>query len=323
MTLNNQLIPIFFSVDDNYVPYLSVALDSLIENANPQEKYHIIVLYQMLSKENQEKLKQLETGYVQIDFVSMEGKLQMITDQKNTRLRCDYFTLTIYFRLLIPVMFPQYDKGIYIDSDVVLLGDISELYHVELGDNLIGACSDLSIREIPKLQEYLKYAIGAPGDSYINSGVLLMNMKRLREVQMDRRFMELLEKYHFDTIAPDQDYINAMCHGKILYLPACWDCMPQNNGSSQVYGERPKLIHYNLFSKPWCYDDIEYEDYFWAYARRSSYYDVICEKKASYGEAEKLADRQKLMLLLERSGEIILQPDNFYKVFESGREARL
>ena len=151
MTEQREEIPIFFSVDDNYAPYLSVALDSLIRNAGRRYQYHLIVLYQNLSRKNRRKLQQLATGYAKITFVSMEGKLQMITDQMNSRLRCDYFTLTIYFRLLIPAMFPQYDKGIYLDSDIVVLGDIAELYEVELGDNLRGACTDWSIQEIPQL----------------------------------------------------------------------------------------------------------------------------------------------------------------------------
>lgn len=334
MTEKREEIPIFFSVDDNYAPYLSVALDSLIRNAGRRYQYHLIVLYQNLSRKNRRKLQQLATGYAKITFVSMEGKLQMITDQMNSRLRCDYFTLTIYFRLLIPAMFPQYDKGIYLDSDIVVLGDIAELYEVELGDNLIGACTDWSIQEIPQLLNYLENAIGAPGTSYVNSGVLLMNLKKLREVKMEERFLTLLEKYHFDTVAPDQDYINAMCHGRIFYLPECWDRMPQSmdtkgrprrqKNMQQESGETtPKLVHYNLFSKPWCYDNIEYEEYFWEYARHSGYYEVIREKKAAYSEADRMADRECLSLLLERTAEIVRQPDNFREIFESGREARL
>lgn len=51
--------------------------------------------------------------------------------------------------------------------------------------------------------------------------------------------------------------------------------------------ENPKIIHYNLFDKPWCYDDIQYQDYFWEYAKQSVYYDKIkAYNGCLYGQAE-------------------------------------
>jgi len=145
-------------------------------------------------------------------------------------------------------MFPEYDKGIYIDSDIVVPGDISELYNIELGDNLIGACSDKSVVDVPELARYMEEAVGVSRYEYINSGVLLMNLKEMRKKEFSKKFLNLLNTYHFDCIAPDQDYLNAMCNGKILYLDEAWDAMP-TEGKEPL--DNPKLIHYNLFQKPW------------------------------------------------------------------------
>lgn len=320
--MNNQkeLIPIFFSVDDNYIPYLAVALKSLIANASKKYNYKVIVLHQEVSENNIKRIEGLKTEGFEIEFIPMKDSLSCITDRMSNRLRADYFTLTIYFRLFIPAMFLEYDKGIYLDSDIVVLGDISELYEVNLRGNLIGASVDYSIQNIPEFVKYTEKGIGVTVSKYINSGILLMNLKKLREVSLDTRFLELLNTYHFDSIAPDQDYLNAMCYGKIEYLSGTWDTMPENN---TVPLKNPKLIHYNLFAKPWCYDNIQYEEYFWKYAKDSGYLEEIQEHKKNYSDEQKKSDTECIGRMLKRALEIAEQTENFRTVFESGKERRL
>lgn len=320
MNNKKEVIPIFFSVDDNYVPYLAVALESLISNASREYDYRAIVLHQDVSNEHIKRIKALGNDYFNIEFVPMNECLESITDRMSNRLRADYFTLTIYFRLFIPDMFPEYNKGIYLDSDIVVPGDISELYRINLKENLIGASVDYSIQNIPEFAKYTENGVGVKVSKYINSGVLLMNLKKLREVSVGKRFLELLNTYHFDSIAPDQDYLNAMCYGKIEYLPGAWDTMPAEGSVTEL---SPKLIHYNLFAKPWCYDNIQYEDYFWKYAKKSDYFEEIQRYKKSYSEQQKQSDAECTKRMVKRALEIASQTENFRTVFESGREERL
>lgn len=315
----NQEIPVFFTIDDAYAPLLAVALHSAIEHANPARQYRAIVLHQGLEESHREKLQALETDRFRVSFHSMENSFEEITDRMGNRLRCDYFTLTIYFRLFIPALFPQYDKGIYVDSDVVFADDVAKLYDMELGDALIGGCPDLSISGVPELVAYTEEAVGADKGGYINSGVLLMDLKKLRQVGFEERFLSLLNTYQLDTIAPDQDYINAMCQGRIRYLPAAWDAMP---GPGEPM-EHPCLIHYNLFSKPWCYDGVQYGDIFWQYAAGSGYLEELRAYKAGYSEAQKQSDAQCMELLVTRAVEIVHSPVTFRKLAESGVAVRL
>ncbi len=313
-------IPIFFTIDNSYAPYLSVAIQSIIENASSKYNYKIFILHQELSQENIKKLKSLEKDRFEIEFRYMKDGLETITDRVENRLRCDYFTLTIYFRLFIPDMFPEYDKGIYIDSDIVVRGDISELYNIELGNNLIGACADKSVVDIPELANYMEEAIGVNRHEYINSGVLLMNLKAMREKKFSNRFLTLLNKYHFDCVAPDQDYLNAMCNGKILYIDNTWDAMP-TEGKEPL--SNPKLIHYNLFQKPWCYENIQYEDYFWDYAKKSTYYNEIIENKNNYSDEQKQSDGECLERLVSRGGKMAENDITFKKLMEKGEQIRI
>ncbi|QAT42779.1 glycosyltransferase family 8 protein [Aminipila luticellarii] len=320
MNEKHERIPIFFAIDDGYAPFLSVALASIIQNASREYMYKITVLHQNLSKTNQERLAALGAEHVEIQFVPMENRLEGITDRIGNRLRADFFTLTIFFRLFIPVMFPEYDKAIYLDSDVVVPGDISELYRTELGDHLLAAAADHSVAGVPPFVDYIENGVGVKKDQYINSGVLLMNLKKMRESRLEHRVLELMDTYHFDCIAPDQDYLNVLCNDRIVYLPPFWDAMPAEAAEPI---ENPKLIHYNLFAKPWCYDHVQYESYFWKYARHSGYMKEIMNCKELYGEKERQSDRECLELMLERAKAIAAAELNFKSVFNSGREKRL
>lgn len=309
-----KLIPIFFTIDDNYAKYAACAIKSITENSSKEYNYQIIIVHQGLNQENKNKLMALENENFKISFMEMKEGLSAITDREENRLRCDYFTMTIYLRLFIADMFPEYDKAIYIDSDVVVPGDISKLYEHELGNNILGACPDYSVQDIPELVNYIENAIGVNRLEYINSGVLLMNLKMMRDVKFSEKFVSLLNEYHFDTIAPDQDYVNAMCNGKILYLDQTWDAMPNN---AQKPLDNPMLIHYNLFQKPWCYDDIQYSDYFWKYAKDSGYYDELVEFKNNYSKEQKESDTTCLMNLVKKGNELPNSEVTFKKVHET------
>lgn len=155
-----SIIPIFFTIDDAYAPFNAVAIKSLIENASDNYNYKLIIIHENLSKENIDKIKSLENEKAKIEFYPMKEKLELITNRDENKLRCDYFTLTIYFRIFIADMFKEYDKGIYIDSDIVVPGDISELYNIDLKDNLIGASTDYSIQDVPELINWMENGIG-------------------------------------------------------------------------------------------------------------------------------------------------------------------
>lgn len=317
---NQTIIPIFFAIDNKYAPLASCAIQSIIENSSKKYNYKIFIIHQELSNENKENLASLATENFEISFKEMQTQLECITNCLSNRLRCDYFTLTIYFRIFIPDMFPEFDKGIYLDSDIIVPGDISELYNMNLENNLIGGCLDRSVHGMPEVVNYYENAIGISRNEYINSGVLLMNLKEMREKQFSNEFLRILNTYHFDSIAPDQDYLNAMCNGKILYLNEVWDAMPRDGKPALP---NPKLIHYNLFKKPWCYDNVTYEEYFWKYAKQSKYYKQLIDYKNNYTEENKKSDDECLKVLLRQAVIIPDTENTFKKKYESGEKIRV
>lgn len=317
--MNNE-ITIFFTADEAYAPFLATAIASAADNSTSERSYRAVILHQGISEGTLSRIKALERDNFKIEPVEMTHSLEGLDDRMSNRLRCDYFTLTIYFRLFIPELFPHLDRAIYIDSDVVLTDDIAKLYDTDIGECLIGACRDLSIADIPPLVEYTEKAVGMARGEYINSGVLLMNLKALRECRLGESFLELLNTYHLDTVAPDQDYLNAMCRGRIFYLDPAWDTMP-NDSRKEL--ESPSLIHYNLFSKPWCRDGVQYADKFWVYADKSGFAKEIRDYRAAYTAEQVRADDECLDFLISRAVEITGSDVTFKKLYENGVKIRL
>ena len=259
------IVPIFFSVNDAYSPFLATAIHSIRENASPDFRYHIHILTDDISEENRRKLSALGTDSFCIEFHPLSRLLRSLPAVEKLSQHCfgAFSSLTIYFRLFIPELFPQYDKGIYLDADLVVPGDISWLYREPLGRRLVGAVADYSIQKIAPFMQYIDEYVGVDHKNYVNSGVLLLNMKRLREVDLSGRFLSWVEKYGLETVAPDQDYLNALCWDGIQYLDPDWNAMPSECLSVM---DNPQIIHFNLASKPWLNEQVPYDQVFWKYA---------------------------------------------------------
>lgn len=294
MYKKERTIPIFFAIDDNYIPFLAVALQSLIEHSSKENNYEIKVLYTYVSEEGKKSINKYKRENVNIEFVNVNSYIKEIEEKLYTR---DYFSKTTYYRLFIPELYPEYDKALYLDSDIVILSDIADLYNIDMGDNLIAATSDEAVSNIKAFQEYVEKVVGVIDyKKYFNAGVLLMNLKELREFKFQEKFLYLLGTVKY-AVAQDQDYLNRLCKGRVKIIDGSWDKMPV--GGRLLKKEELNLIHYNLVSKPWHFDGIVYEEYFWEYAGKTEFLEKIKEIKANYTEEERVAAMQTGDQLIE------------------------
>ena len=292
--MNKQLneIPVFYAVDDKYIPFLAVSLGSLIANTTESNNYVIKVLTTGISNENIEKIKKYEKENVTIEFVNLSKQLEEIKDKLYTR---NYFSNTTYFRLFIPEIYPEYNKAIYIDSDTVVLEDIAKLYSDDMGDNLISAVSDGAVQSIDIFKDYVEKVVGVSDyNYYFNAGMIVMNLKELREYKFQEKFLYLLEKIRFE-VAQDQDYLNRLCKGRVKLIDSSWNTMPIMG----IQDKQPKIIHYNLGAKPWYFDDVPYQEYFWNAAEKTEFYNEIRNYKNEYTEEDKQRDDANSAKLIE------------------------
>lgn len=297
-------IPVFFSVDHRYIPFLGVAIHSLKKNLSENSHCTIHVLYTNISEELKKRITDLSDERADVSFTNVEKEVALMAGELNLR---DYYTISIYYRLFIASLFPQYHKAIYLDADVVLNRDIAAFYEIPLGNNLVGAISDAIVNGHEDFIRYAEGSLGIPAKEYFNSGVLLMNLDAFRKERIQERFVELLNKYHFDTICPDQDYLNHLCRGRVQFVDKGWNKMSLDENYDGV----PGLIHYNMFYKPWQYDNICYESYFWNYAKETPFYDEILAIKAAFGEQERREHEEANRRLHENALRISAASDNF------------
>ena len=281
-----QTIPVFFAVDDGYIPFLAVVLQSLIDNSSQENLYEIKVLYTNISDKNKEHIKnRYETQNIKIEFVNLNNYLEKIKEKFYTR---DYYSCATYYRMFIPDLYPEYKKAIYLDSDMTVLTDIANLYNIDLENNLIAAVPDGAVQVIPPFQEYVEKVVGMSDyKKYFNAGMLLMNLEELRKIKFQEKFSYLLETVKF-TVAQDQDYLNRICKGRTKLLENSWNTMP--GGIQEEDEENINIIHYNLSYKPWHFDNIMYQDYFWNYAKKTDYYEDILKIKEEYTDEQRNRD---------------------------------
>ncbi len=306
-------IPIFFSTDDNYVPFLTVALHSIVENASKEYDYKIIILNSELKEESVKQILAFENENFKVEFADVNKKIKDVAKNMTLGLR-DYYSNSIYYRIFIPSLFPDYDKALYLDADIVVIDDISKLYFEELGDNLLGAITDDVVNGNDSFKKYSETVLGIKPTQYFNSGILVMNLKELRKFEIENKFVHLIGTYNFDTIAPDQDYLNYLCRGKVKYIHKGWDKMPMED--NDFSDDDLHLIHYNMFRKPWHYSEVPYEDFFWNYAKKSSYYDDLLEMKATYSDEQKRKDDLARIDLVKRSERIMDSKATFVNVLD-------
>lgn len=281
-----EIIPIFFAVDDGYIPFLAVTLQSITDHSTEEYYYVIKILYTNISEENKEKINKYTKENINIEFVDLNYYIEKVKGKLYTR---DYFSMTTYFRLFISNLYPQYNKAIYLDSDIVLLTDVANLYNEDIGDNLVGAVPDDIIQQNKVFQEYVEKVVGvASYKNYFNAGMLIMNLDQLRKNKFQEKFLYLLENVKY-SVVQDQDYLNRICKGRVKLLDMTWNVMP--NATKDVNEEDIKLIHYNYQYKPWHYDNIPFSKYFWDLAKETEFYEKLQEIKNNFTDEMKYQDR--------------------------------
>ena len=294
MENNLEVIPIFFAVDDGYIPFLAVTLESLIDNSSRNYYYSIKILHTNINEENKKRIYKYKRDNIDIEFVDLNYYIEKVKDKLYTR---DYYTKTTYFRLFIPDLYPQYAKALYLDCDITIMGDIAELYNVDMGNNLVAGVPDGAVQTIEVFQEYVEKVVGVIDyNNYFNAGILVMNLSELRKFKFQQKFLYLLETIKF-AVAQDQDYLNRLCKGRVKIIDKVWNAMPMKELG--IDASDVKLIHYNLNYKPWHYDDVLYQDFFWKYAQKTEYYEDIIKMQKSYTDRQKFDDFEKAKKLIE------------------------
>lgn len=310
-------IPVFFATDDNYAPMLGVTLKSMFDYASSDYFYNIYILSTSLSVDCQEKLSKNIPDNAAITVVSLQAELDKVSEKLHLR---DYYSKETYYRFFIANLFPQYDKVLYLDCDIVILEDISKLYNVELGDNFVAAIQEEVMATNKVFGDYVEKALGIPCENYFNAGILLINTYLFRKENIEDQFVELLNHFIF-RVTQDQDYLNVLCKDRVKLLDLGWNKTAFKNDDFD--DKDLKLVHYKMSYKPWLYDDVLYGEYFWKYAEQTNFYETILEKKSLHTRFDKLRDKIAYERLILKAIRDTYDQNNYYSVTSRNKQKEI
>lgn len=174
-------------------------------------------------------------------------------------------TVSTYLRLLLHRILPHKDQIIYADVDVLFQDSLQEMWDTDISNALLagvrGANNFESTWKVCKGYSYADELEGLRG-KYINAGILLMNLKAIRDLNPDEQWIVMSQKnYHYQ----DQDILNITCKGKIEFLDLRYNVQAHlerkdfesyvneglyDRGQCENAWEHPAVLHYTG-PKPW------------------------------------------------------------------------
>jgi lipopolysaccharide biosynthesis glycosyltransferase len=246
-------IHICFSCDNNYVQPLAVLIASILKNSINRDSYNFYVLDGGISEKNKDKINEIKAirdfniHYISVN--SKEFKDCPITDY------APYITITTYYRFKIPSFFPKIDKMLYLDCDMVVNRNIRELFNTNIDDYYVAAVPEVC-------NQHHKTRLNIEGNSYyFNAGLLLINNKKWREDDVERKLFQYALNPEKEMIHQDQDILNIVLKNDKTYLPIAWNLQHDaiDMEDSYIYHQEerlsaikePYIIHYTNKFKPW------------------------------------------------------------------------
>lgn len=290
---NNVAIALAF--DDFYAPYAATLLESIVENASYDNNYDILCLSTRVNDNNKKIIQDMLSGIANVQLRFVNPKRMLSEHNLYTR---GHFSVETYYRLVLPELLKDYDKILYIDSDMVVEHDLAELFQEDVEGYLLAACYDADTSGLyngfdPKKKGYTDNIMRLKNPyNYFQAGTLLMNLKEFRETFTTQYILDFAAERNWELL--DQDVLNMLCQDKVKYVDMKWNVMVDYENirishiirlapqwQYKMYMEarkEPYIVHYAGPDKPWYRADLDMADIFWKYARNTPYYEIILQR---------------------------------------------
>lgn len=237
--------PIVLTSDGAFAMPLATTMRSIVD-AHPGTAFDFHILSHGFSPVARQRVIQslppavTSISWVQVDVSMFAG---FAAWERATRMN--------YARFVIPRLFPSAPRVLYLDPDLVVLGDLSPLWSADLGDAVVGAVRDQIVDPMLKRHELPDDSVPRVRD-YFNAGVLLIDVPRWREARISDRAMAYLAA-NPRSFFSDQDALNFACAGRWHELSATWNFQGHRAGPlAQIpTADRPRIVHFVTNEKPW------------------------------------------------------------------------
>jgi lipopolysaccharide biosynthesis glycosyltransferase len=256
---------IAFTIDENYLEPFMVAIQSFIAHHDVNQ-YEIALVHSNISKKNIQKIKTYMQSY------NIYFKEVYIEDEFKTIKVGYHFNSVIFYRLLLPKIFREYKKILYIDSDILFLKNIDELFKIDLNENILAA--------IPKHEHFLipTYLQHKTKD-YFASGLLLINTQKFIDNKIYEKCLKFLKNEKYEM--PDQDALNATVNQWIqldLEYGVETAFLEKNDNELSQRIQNPRIIQFSGSSKPWHFrNNHPYKNLYWKYLKMTPFKRYIPE----------------------------------------------
>lgn len=235
---HQETIPIAMSFDMDYFFPTCVTACSVMEHADPKKQYVFFFLVDgSIVGEDQGVFSAMAEKYPNFTwrYIPMDSSLLPEAEPQ-----VGHITTPTYYRLLIPDAIQGYDRCIYLDSDIIVYEDIARLFDwcdaaedPSFDECYLAAVPDMRMRVASTdwVREHLARIGFGSAHVYVNGGLLVFNLKLLREDRMVSRFLELAKREFYFA---DQDVLNLACEGRILLLPGTYNLLSLYIGNQEV-----------------------------------------------------------------------------------------
>ncbi|MBQ8251042.1 MAG: glycosyltransferase family 8 protein [Alphaproteobacteria bacterium] len=271
----NKYIPVFLASDENYAKYMAVTIQSIISNT--KEKINFYILDGGIAEITKNKIKTILDNTVhQIEFlkidISLFEKFPIVA----------HFSINTYFRYLIPHLKPEIKKALYIDTDMIIHGDISELYHSDLKGKGLGGVVYIE-EDFASFTNYKEELGLSQKHRYFNAGLLLIDCDYWRNNKtIDSLFKKTIALYDKLKMC-DQDVLN------LVFECSYTELSPKYNIVVDVTSDFIDLkkyissfkgcivLHYTggRGMRPWVKKDCLENHYFWKYAIETPFHNDL------------------------------------------------
>ena len=267
-------INICFLTDNGYVMQTCVAIYSLLKNRSSESKYNIYILCNDVSKKNKDFFSVMNGDNFKINIIDLDF------DKSFEKLDKDVpASPTAICKFQIPNILSHLDRVLYLDGDIIINKDLFELYNVDLQKKYIGAIKDTSGLSRSLYNLFIKKNI-----FYFNSGVMVMDLKKMRENHISDKLIDY--RIHGYNDLMDQDSLNYVLNKNVLELPFMYNTQlmfstithSDVNSLKKYFHLSDKyssissilndayIIHYSGKKKPWkhldgCQHDLWFEFY--------------------------------------------------------------
>lgn len=292
-------VNIAMTSDEAYLPHAAAMIHSLAEHSDPSRIYNLFYLYSGIQSHNLELLNTVTARFSNIVLNVIDvGNVFEKAYRSKTRAPSN----ATYNRFLLFQMFPTLERMLYIDTDMIVLGDVAEIYDWDMEDAQIAAVPDFIMTrslttqvttrdsKAQDLYTYHRETLGLSDEqinNYFNAGLLLFNFSAMDMKKVGTELMDLA--YSTEFLFRDQDILNSYFKNRYLRLPGRYNVfnskvsnytnVPLSNWKeAQESKKDPFIVHFASGEfKPWKNLRVEFGQLYWKNLRETPFYGHIIE----------------------------------------------